>query len=378
MKHSWNKIKLGEVITHRSKFISIDDFQRYKLCRVQTKALGVVLREEKEGVEIKTKEQQVCKSGDLIFSEMDARFGGYGIIPEELNDAIVSSHYFLYDVNDTAIERKYLEYCMWQPWFLSQVEAKGSTNYAAIRPYHVLNYEIQLPPLPEQQRIVSKIENVKQRIEQLRNLRAEQQKEIVCLRNSIFIDLQKEFENFPISKVLIPHSEMVEINPNETYKQVTVRIEHNGVLLRGLITGSEIGSKQFLANESDFIISKIDARSGAMGMIPASLGGAVVTNDFPLFSFTKEVNPKYFYYFSNTFYFDDACKKASEGTTNRKRLKMDKFNNIQIPLPPIEEQNRIVSLLDKLNRVKKHHTETEKELTQLVPALLDKAFKGEL
>ena len=115
-----------------------------------------------------------------------------------------------------------------------------------------------------------------------------------------------------------------------------------------------------------------------MGMIPADLNGAIVTNDFPLFSFTEEVNPKYFYYFSNTFYFDDACKKASEGTTNRKQLKMDKFDNIQIPLPPIEEQNRIVSLLDKLNSVKTNHTETEKELTQLLPALLDKAFKGEL
>ncbi len=64
MKHSWEKIRLGSVINHRKGFISIDDFQKYKLCRVQTKALGVVLREEKEGFEIKTKEQQVCKSGD--------------------------------------------------------------------------------------------------------------------------------------------------------------------------------------------------------------------------------------------------------------------------------------------------------------------------
>ena len=185
MNHSFNKIKLGEVITLRSQFIRIDDFQRYKLCRVQTKALGVVLREEKEGFEIKTKTQQVCKCGDLIFAEMDARFGGYGIIPAELDGAIVSNHYFLYDINDNVIERKFLEYCMKQPWFHSQVEAKGSTNYAAIRAYSVLNYEIPSPPLPEQQRIVSKIESLKQRIEQIIKLRTEQEKEIGCLRYSI-------------------------------------------------------------------------------------------------------------------------------------------------------------------------------------------------
>lgn len=114
-------------------------------------------------------------------------------------------------------------------------------------------------------------------------------------------------------------------------------------------------------------------------MIPADLDGAIVTGDFPLYSFNDEINPLFFYYFSNTFYFDDACKNASEGTTNRKRLKMGRFESIPMPLPPIQDQNRIlVSLLDKLNTVKTNHTITEKELTQLMPALLDKAFKGEL
>ncbi len=337
MKHNWENIKLGSVINHRKGFISIDDFQKYKLCRVQTKALGVVLREEKEGFEIKTKEQQVCKSGDLIFAEMDARFGGYGIVPSELDGAIVSSHYFLYEINKEAIEKKYLEYCLKQPWFLSQVEAKGSTNYAAIRPYQVLEYEIPLPPLPEQQLLISKIESVKQKREEIQQLRIKQGKEIHFLRNSIFIDLQKEFENIPIGNILIPHDEMVSLNPDEDYKQVTVKMEHKGVLLRGMMKGNEIGSKQFLASKGDFIISKIDARNGAMGMIPSELDGAIVTNDFPLYSLSQEVNPKYFYYFSNTFYFDDACKKASEGTTNRRRLKIDRFENILMPLPPIEE-----------------------------------------
>ncbi len=312
MKHNWENIKLGEVIKHKHEFITIDNFKKYKLCRVQTKTLGVVLREEKEGFEIKTKEQQVCKAGDLIFAEMDARFGGYGIIPNNLNGAIVSSHYFLYEINANKIETQFLEYCMKMPWFLSQVEAKGSTNYAAIRPYQVLNYEIPFPGLPEQQRIVLKIESVKNSIEQIKKLKVEQEKEIIFLRNSIFLDLQKEYNNIPIGRVLIPHDEIVEINPDETYKQVKVRMEHKGVLLRGMIKGNEIGSKQFLANENDFIISKIDARNGAMGMIPAELDGVVVTNDFPLFSFSDEVNPKFFYYFSNTFYFDDSCKKQAK------------------------------------------------------------------
>lgn len=377
----WKPYKFGSFLNRADRFEAKDDFKNYTFSGTYSYARGIFSSYSKAGTEFNLSKIQRIKKDDFIFCKIMAWEGAFGLAPEECNDTVMSGAFVAYEIDRDIVEPKFLDY-----FFKIEKNWKnvgsGSTGTNVRRKTLFAadfeKYEITLPPLTLQQQIIAKVESITQRIEQIKNLRAEQEKEIVCLRNSIFIDLQKEFENFPIRKVLVPHSEMIEINPNETYKQVTVRIEHNGVLLRGLITGSEIGSKQFLANENDFIISKIDARSGAMGMIPADLQGAVVTNDFPLFSFTEGVNPKYFYYFSNTFYFDDACKKASEGTTNRKRLKMDKFDNIQIPLPPIEEQNRIVSLLDKLNGVKTNHTETEKELTQLMPSILDKAFKGEL
>jgi hypothetical protein len=93
---------------------------------------------------------------------MDARFGGYGIIPPELNNSIVSSHYFLYSINDKVLNRKYLEYFSQTIWFHSQVESKGSTNYAGIRPNQVLGYKIPIPPINEQNRIVAFLEKVNQ------------------------------------------------------------------------------------------------------------------------------------------------------------------------------------------------------------------------
>jgi len=47
-------------------------------------------------------------------------------------------------------------------------------------------------------------------------------------------------------------------------------------------------------------------------------------------------------------------------------------------IPPLEEQNRIVDLLENSNEIKKTHKVKEVELKQLMPSLLDKAFKGEL
>ena len=57
------------------------------------------------GAEIKTKEQQVCRAGEFLVAEIDAKLGGYGLVPDSLDGAIVSSHYFLFGVNDAKLDR---------------------------------------------------------------------------------------------------------------------------------------------------------------------------------------------------------------------------------------------------------------------------------
>jgi type I restriction enzyme S subunit len=52
--------------------------------------------------------------------------------------------------------------------------------------------------------------------------------------------------------------------------------------------------RRFVANAGQFITSRIDARNGAMGLVPKSLDGALVTNDFPLFDLnTERLEPRF-------------------------------------------------------------------------------------
>jgi len=83
----WERVKLGEVMTHRKEFITIDDLTHYKRCRVQVRAQGIVLRDKVIGADIKTKKQQVCCAGEFLVAEIDAKVGGFGLVPEELNGA---------------------------------------------------------------------------------------------------------------------------------------------------------------------------------------------------------------------------------------------------------------------------------------------------
>src|SRR5205823_11367641 len=113
--------------------------------------------------------------------EIDAKVGGFGIVPQSLNGSIVSSHYFLFVVDESKLDRRFLDFFIRTPAFREQVAAQGSTNYAAIRPAHVLGYEIPLPPLAEQRRVVTRIEELATRIQEARTLRHEAAEEADAL-----------------------------------------------------------------------------------------------------------------------------------------------------------------------------------------------------
>jgi len=91
------------------------------------------------------------------------------------------------------------------------------------------------------------------------------------------VDYSNKFELAKIGQFLFKNRNIVNIEDEITYKRVTVKINNNGVILRDTVKGVIIGTKrQFLAKAGQFIISKIDARNGAFGIIPNELDGAIV------------------------------------------------------------------------------------------------------
>lgn len=148
---------------------------------------------------------------------------------------------------------------------------------------------------------------------------------------------------------------IINVEDNTEYKRVTVKINNNGVTLRNIEKGINIGTKkQFLANEGQFIISRIDARNGAFGIIPPELEGAVVTNDFPLFHIdTTKINPFFLVLITTTKEFIKFAQSCSSGTTNRQRIDIGLFLNQKIPLPTLSEQDKLVNdYAGKINKAK--------------------------
>src|SRR6266571_1224122 len=154
----------------------------------------------------------------------------------------------------------------------------------------------------------------------------------------------------PLGELLTKSENWVDIRPDQQYRQVTVRLWGKGATLRGEASGAEIAaSRQLMVKPLQFILSRIDARNGAFGLIPDELDCAVVSSDFPVFTLNhSRILPQFLDWMSKTSDFVHICKAASEGTTNRVRLKEDRFLAAEIPLPPLEEQQRIVARIEEL------------------------------
>lgn len=155
----------------------------------------------------------------------------------------------------------------------------------------------------------------------------------------------KQYSFVKIGDLIQRSSELIIIKDDILYTQITLKTNGGGAVLRDKKLGKDIGTKkQYLAKEGQFIMSKIDARNGAFGVVSKELDNAIVTGDFPLFDVeTERINPVYLYLLSSTKPFVQFAQSCSRGTTNRQRIDIDAFLGLQIPLPSLEEQDKIVA-----------------------------------
>ena len=175
----------------------------------------------------------------------------------------------------------------------------------------------------------------------------------------------------------------IQLEADKEYKLITIKLYHKGVFLRCNKIGSEIHSNMYKVSKGDFILSGIDARNGAFGIVPDSLDGAIVTNDFWYFDIDESIIKKeFFLWLTSTPVFLDACQKSSMGETQRIRLQKEAFFNYQINCPSIEYQDdflaRIKPIIEKIKTIQ---SETEKQIEYaklLRQNILQEAIEGKL
>ena len=145
----------------------------------------------------------------------------------------------------------------------------------------------------------------------------------------------------------------VELEDNTSYQLVTVRRGFAGVESRGIFKGKEIKVKNyFVVQTGDFLISKRQIAHGACGIVPESLDGAVVSNEYNVFVPQKETNIDFFFLIMQLPYYKRLFYLMSDGVHIEKLLfKTNDWMKRSLSLPPLPEQQKIVAILSTQDKV---------------------------
>lgn len=173
-----------------------------------------------------------------------------------------------------------------------------------------------------------------------------------------------KYKCVPIGSFLVRIKDSVDIEDNQNYKRVSIKLYNGGITLRDIELGVNIGTKkQFRIKKGHILLSKIDARNGAIGIVPESCNNAIITGNFWDFEIdTNKADPQFLSLLMTTDYFVNLFDKASNGTTNRHYLQENLFLKTEIPLPPIGIQKDFVK---RYNEKIKLAENQEKEVYQL-------------
>lgn len=178
-----------------------------------------------------------------------------------------------------------------------------------------------------------------------------------------------------LGEVLIPResTEWVGNPGNETF--VTVRMRALGAVPRSIGEGKT--PRPFRGSRvaaGDLIYSRIDARNGAFAMVPDSLGGAVVSKDFPTFGLRADrVEASYLSHLVRAPAFWARFQAMSFGATNRQRIDERLLLAQRVYLPPLPEQRRIASILDEADALRAHCAVQHARLAEVLSASFEAA-----
>lgn len=138
--------------------------------------------------------------------------------------------------------------------------------------------------------------------------------------------------------------------PGKTYRQIGVRLWGEGAYEREAIDGAATKYAQlFRAEAGDVIVNKIWARNGSVAVVDQSLAGTYGSNEFPMFNPRSDrLEPRWMHWLTKTRKFWEQCDLKSRGTSGQNRIRPEQFLQIEIPLPPLPEQHRIVARIEEL------------------------------
>jgi type I restriction enzyme S subunit len=389
----WPIVKIGDILVERHETPSNDDLSLGHV-RIVSK---ISFDTGKIELRSKTKTNTgmiLARAGDLIISGIGAAKGAIALYNSESSDPIAATiHYSAYTPNPDRADTKFLWWFFRSQYFqelLNQYLPGGIKTELKAKIF--LPIPIPLPPLPEQRRIVARIEELAAQIQESRELRRKATEEAEALiranRNHSFKKLRSCCVQTRLDSVAGCRLGKM-LDPRFKTGIGTTPYLRNANVQWGRLDLSDVYQMDFTDRER--VVFALES-GDILVCEGGDIGKAAIWNDEILGCCYQKALHRIRCDQTKIlpcFMLHHLFWAASEGhwlalktQTTIPHLTGVKLKAYLVAVPSLPEQRRIVAELDALqaevDTLKCLQSETAVELNALLPAVLDRAFKGEL
>lgn len=383
-------ISLGELLKLERRPVKVVPDSQYAEIGIYCFGRGIFHKLPRSGFEVGNKDLFLIKEGDFILQVTFAWEGAVGLASSADDGMYGSTRFPTFRVDESRCFPSYLV-----NYFKTH---EGREQLVKISPgsagrNRVLSLKripevfVPLPPLSEQCRIVARIEGLTAKIKEARMLRQKSLEEVEALLPSTLELLygKEVIKKWPQKKLI--KDKLATVIAGQHIMAGEYNSSGNGV---PYLTGpADFGLNvpevkrwtlvpKSMALPGDVLLTVKGAGVGKINYAP----NFEVAIGRQLMAIRPDLNnllSQYVYFFLD--YKFKHFQSISTATTVPGFKKTD-VEDLNVPVPPLPEQRRIVTYLDnlqaKVNALKHLQAETEAELDALLPSILDKAFKGKL
>jgi type I restriction enzyme S subunit len=411
---SWTETSLGDVTNDCLQKVPAEDktFLYIDIASVDREKKLISSPQKLLGKDAPSRARKLIHEGDVLVSMTRPNLNAVAIVPEELAGHIASTGF---DVLRAAeIDPRWVFYTVRSTRFIERMEelVQGAL-YPAVRGKDIRSYEIPLAPLPEQKRIADKLDSVLARVDACRDRldrlpallkrfrqsilaaatsgvltedrrcptkpTAQEHPQLTQFRDQLLWKLPSTWSWQPFSVIASVASDLrapkdflsaIHLAPNH--------IESGTGRILGCVTIAEdkVTSPKHLFRAGQIIYSKI--RPNLCKVTIPDFSGLCSADMYPI---ETSMNPKYLWLWMLSQQFTDWASNA-ESRTVLPKINQVQLSKIPTPVPPPAEQTEIVRRVEILfafaDRLEARLASARRQVGQLTPALLAKAFRGEL
>ena len=392
-------VQFGDVLRRIERKVAIDDAHEYATVGVRWYGRGAFVRERLLGADIAAKQQAVIKAGDVVYNKLFAWKGSFAVADDMVDGHLVSAEFPTYQLDHARLDPRYLSYFFQTPELGLQAGrlSRGAAAISRLRlnPSQFVQLKIPLPALREQEALVELLTHAEAKLAEAQRLRDEARVETAALVTSAIGD---RLAPWPATATL---ADVLTEKPRNGWSAPCDNAEGGvAVLSLGAVTGFSYRPTEYKrTSESTDPAGHYWLRPGDLLVTRSNteqlLGHAAIYSGepspciYPDLMMRLKVDPekadtRFVYYWLRTPEVRARIQKAGSGTSSTMK-KITQKDVMALPFPgtiDLAEQRSVVRSLDDLvasiDDARATQKNVEQELSALMPALLDRGFRGEL